>query len=136
MALREWAWLRQRLAAVLRVTAARGDSLRGTTATGQEVLVEQAPGRVVPWLVLSVPICEQQEMDPERSLERNGTLGFSTIVLKSGAYWFRVALPFDSAELDEPAQLVALCAQAARTLSPAHVAAPSYAGDCFAHWTE
>ena len=37
-------------------------------------------------------------MDPELVLERNATLAFATLLLMQGAYWLRVAVPFDSSD--------------------------------------
>jgi hypothetical protein len=134
----DWAGLCATLTRELIVTGTRPDGFSARTRDGQPVHVDQTRGQVVPWLVVRVPLCEQREMDPEKVLERNGTLGFTTIVLLQGAYWLRVAVPFDSVELREPARLVGLFLVAARLLSRARVepAAVARAPLHFAHYAE
>jgi hypothetical protein len=134
----DWDGLRAAFAPGLMVTSTRADGFSARTAEGVPVHVDQTRGQVVPWLVLRVPVCEQHELDPERVLERNGTLGFTTLVLLQGGYWLRLALPFDSVELRDPLHLVGLCLEAARLLSPARVepATGARAQVHFAHYAE
>jgi hypothetical protein len=129
-----WALLKSALARGLVVTGTRADGFTARTPDGCPVNVDYTQGQEVPWLVLRVPICEQHEMDSERVLERNGTLGFTTLVLMQGAYWLRLAVPFDSVELSDPLRLVGRCLEAARLLSPTRVA-PCVASIAPAHFS-
>jgi hypothetical protein len=131
-----WPSLRNALDGVLRVTAERPRGFAGATAEGYPLLVEHAAGNTVEWLVVRVPICKQDEMDPQLVLERNGTLAFATLLLMQGAYWLRVAVPFDSAELSDPPRLITLCVDAAKSLSPHRVEPAAGASAIFSHYAE
>jgi hypothetical protein len=118
------------------VTAERSNGFAGKSGEGYPFLVEQAAGSAVPWLVVRVPVCKQTEMDPVLVLERNGTLAFATLLLMQGAYWLRVAVPFDSAELGSSLDLVNLCIDAAKSLNPNRVEAVESASAIFKHWVD
>jgi hypothetical protein len=128
--------VRHALEGGLTVTGERPSGFAATTSEGYPLLVERAPGNVVEWLVVRVPVCKQSEMDAELVLERNGTLAFATLLLMQGAYWLRVAVPFDSAELADPPRLVALCVDAARSLNPNRVQPVAGASAIFAHYAD
>jgi hypothetical protein len=132
----EWTGLRRALEAVLTVTGERPSGFAATTQDGYPLLVEHAAGSAVQWLVVRVPVCKQSEMDAELVLERNGTLAFATLLLMQGAYWLRVAVPFDSCELSDPPRLVALCVDAARSLNPNRVQPAAGASAIFAHYAD
>lgn len=136
--MRSWDELKQAITDSGRVTITteRGHGFAGTTSDGYPFLVEHAPGSAVPWLVVRVPVCKQNEMDPVLVLERNGMLAFATLLLMQGAYWLRVAVPFDSGELGSPIDLVDLCIDAARSLNPNRVEAVESASAIFKHWTD
>jgi hypothetical protein len=135
---KEWATVRRGLVegGSLVLTAERPRGFAAKTAEGYPLLVEHAPGHRVDWVVVRVPVCKQAEMDPELVLERNGTLAFATLLLMQGAYWLRVAVPFDSSELDNPAELVSLCIDAARSLNPHRGEVVTGASDIFSHYAE
>jgi hypothetical protein len=128
--------LRKALEGVLTVTSERPSGFAATTSEGYPLLIEHAPGSAVPWLVVRVPVCKQTEMDAELVLERNGTLAFATLLLMQGAYWLRVAVPFDSVELSDPPRLVALCVDAARSLNPNRVQPVAGASAIFSHYAD
>ncbi len=134
--LHSWPSLRSVLEGVLRITAERPRGFAAATPDGYPLLVEHAAGNTVEWLVVRVPICKQDEMDPQLVLERNGTLAFATLLLMQGAYWLRVAVPFDSAELGDPPRLITLCVDAAKSLSPHRVEPVAGASAIFSHYAE
>jgi hypothetical protein len=77
----DWSALRAKVAGALIVTGERASGFAAKTADGYPLLIEHAPGNAIEWLVVRVPVCKQGEMDPERVLERNGTLAFATLLL-------------------------------------------------------
>ncbi len=131
-----WPRLRTAFEAVHTITAERSRGFSATTAEGQPLMIEHAPGSAVDWLVIRVPVCKQGEMDPVLVLERNGTLAFATLLLMKGAYWLRVAVPFDSVELGDPIKLLTLCIDAARSLAPNRVEPVDGASTIFAHYAD
>jgi hypothetical protein len=133
---KSWGELRGALEGALSITAERVSGFAAATSDGYPLLIEHAPGHTIEWLVVRVPVCKQGEMDPELVLERNGTLAFATLLLMQGAYWLRVAVPFDSVELADPARLVAMCVDAARSLNPNRVQPVAGASAIFAHYAE
>lgn len=133
---KDWNMLRRELAETLEITGERTLGFAAKTREGFPLLVEHAPGTAVEWLVVRAPVCKQSEMDPELVLERNGTLAFATLLLMQGAYWLRVAVPFDSAELRDPSLLVAQCIDAARSLAPNRTEVVAGASAIFAHYAE
>jgi hypothetical protein len=114
----DWQALKTELARELTLSDELPRGFAATTRDGQRVLVESARGAATDWLVLRVHVCAEDALDAKQVLERNGKLAFAALVLWQGAYWLRVAVPFDSSELRAPTTLIALCIDAAQSLAP------------------
>ena len=131
----DWLSLRSLLRLHVRVTSEHVQGLVATTARGDLVRVDLTAGAHCAWIVVRAVICSALDMDPQLSLERNGTLAFAAVVLLDGYYLLRVAVPIDSVETRAPVELIGLVVAAAQSLCPWGTATPADAIGLFSHYT-
>jgi hypothetical protein len=131
-----WSSIEQHLRQTGKVLAERPQGLvllRGDRA----IVIDRARVLDETWLVLRTPVCDEKDLDPRAVHERNGLLAVAALVVESGRYLFRVAVPLkatDPAALDK---LIALAFDAAKRLRPFRaVEGDAAAAFGFAYYTE
>jgi hypothetical protein len=118
------------LARVVRDLRTLPDGISGQL-NGRPVQAQRIAGATVEWVVLRTAVCAAAELDLALVLERNARLAFAALALSNGVYWVRIALPGDSAELADPARVIAMLVEAAESLVPRQEISN---GAAFAHW--
>lgn len=82
------------------------------------VVIDRATVLDEQWLILRTPVCDEKDLDPRAVHERNGQLAIAAMVVESGRYLFRVAVPLRVTDVAALDRLIALSFDAAKRLRP------------------
>ena len=131
-----WAVIEQHLRQTSTVTAERPHGLV-LMRDQRAIVIDRARVLDDTWLVLRTPVCDEKDLDPRAVHERNGLLAVAALVVESGRYLFRVAVPLKSTDPAALDRMIALSFDAAQRLRPFRAAEGDPAAAFgFAYYTE
>jgi hypothetical protein len=132
----DWPAIEQHLRHTATVLAERPQGLV-LARDGRAIVIDRARVLDETWLVLRTPVCDEKDLDPRAVHERNGLLAVAALVVESGRYLFRVAVPLKATDPTALDRMIALVFDAAKRLRPFRaVEGDAAAAFGFAYYTE
>jgi hypothetical protein len=131
-----WPAIERHLRETSRVVAERPEGLV-LMRDERAIVIDRAHVLDETWLVLRTPVCDERDLDPRAVHERNGQLAIAALVVESGRYLFRVAVPLKAVDAVELDKLITLALDAAKRLRPFRATeGDAAAAFGFAYYTE
>jgi hypothetical protein len=131
-----WPAIEQHLRQTSKVLAERPQGLI-VARDDRPVVIDRARVLDETWLVLRTPVCDERDLDARAVHERNGQLAVAALVVESGRYLFRVAVPLKATDATALDKMIALALDAAKRLRPFRaVEGDAAAAFGFAYYTE